>query len=651
VAVAAGALTDRQLDTLTAVCDTFVPAIEREDDPHGFWGRAASDVGVPGAMTVAFGELPADQAAGVRSFLDLIADVGFLEGSPERREEILNGFGDFRPSRQGFHAFRSFATSLFYAIPDETGSNPSWPALRYPGPPDVPVPDDPRLPVTEPDAPLELDADVCVIGSGAGGSVVAAELAARGRRVVVLERGGYFDSADFEQLELWAYRQLYLGGGPFPTEEGQVALLAGGALGGGTTVNYTNCLRTPDRVREEWERDHGLEGVAGADFDRHLDAVLARIGATDRCSDLNGPHRRLEEGCAALGYSFRRAVRNADPARYDPATAGFMGFGDRSGSKLGTIRTYLRDAVEHGAELVVGCGAERVTVDGPGTLTVRAASAPPGGGEPVEVTVRARQVAVAGGSIESPALLLRSGLGGEAAGRNLRLHPSGVLFGTYDEDQDSWWGPPQAGLCDEFADTGEGHGFLVECPHVSVGTAAASLPWLSGRQHKEQMHELPRTAALSFLVRDRGGGRVVLGDGGEARARYVLEDEVDVASFREGLVRVARILEASGAREVVAQDRAATTWRRGEDLEAFLDALAGVSLAPYQYAMFSGHQMCTCRMGRDPGTSVADPRGALHDAPDVWVADASAFPTATGANPMVSVMALARRTAEAMAAA
>ena len=132
--------------------------------------------------------------------------------------------------------------------------------------------------------------------------MIAGTLAQAGKSVVVLEQGGYFNEADFNQLELWAMQNLYRAGGPTATEDGSMVLLAGASLGGGTTINWTNCLRTRPSVRAEWATEHGLEGVDGPDFDRHLDAVWERIGVTDACSDHNRPHELLEAACRELGY-------------------------------------------------------------------------------------------------------------------------------------------------------------------------------------------------------------------------------------------------------------------------------------------------------------------------------------------------------------
>jgi acyl-CoA reductase-like NAD-dependent aldehyde dehydrogenase/choline dehydrogenase-like flavoprotein len=657
--VASELFDDVQRRTLTVLCDTLVPSLEppeHEADPTGFWRRAASHISVPEGIEIGLLEAqpPEEVIAGLRGLLDSLAEHGMSPEAPqEAREALIQGFSDSGPEAlAGIHTLRGLALSLTYALPDlGTGINLNWPAMQYPGPQALPKPTDrPISPLVPDSGELTLEADVVIVGSGAGGGVIAGELATAGKRVCVLEMGGYYDESDFLGYELTGYRQLYLNGGPFPTVDGQVGIQAGSSLGGGTVLNWTNCLRTHPWVREEWAREHGLEGLDGSDFDTDLDAVLERIEANDRCSDLNGPHRKLEAACQARGLEFARTVRNTDPGSYDPVTAGYMGFGDQSGSKRSTQKTYLADAAERDAEFVVGCRVERIlTEDGrasgvEGTWTGE-------DGRTARVVVRAPTVVVAGGSVESPALLLRSGIGGPAVGEYLRLHPTSAIFGNYGEPLDPWWGPPQAGLTHAFADLSDGYGYLVECPHHTTGLYAAAVPWRSARQHKEEMLKLRHGAAFINLTRDRGHGRVSIDEQGRAVCHYPLADELDVANLRAGLEEMIRMHEAAGAEEIHSLGRKAPVWRRGEDLEAFVEEIGATSLAPREMAIFSAHQMGSCRMGTDPATSVAGPWGELHDTPGVWMGDASAFPTASGTNPMLTIMALARRTARAIAAA
>jgi len=646
-------LSEIQHDALVRLCDTFAPAVERADDPTGFWSRSASELGIPGLVEQTLAALPPERLQGARELLDAFAAQGIGEAGQAGREQLVHGIAGSSPQAlAGVQALKGLVLLLFYAVPDPaSGRNPNWEAIGYPGPrsapPDVPKPISPVVPR---DGELTLEADVAVVGSGAGGGVIAGRLAEAGKRVVVLEAGGYFNESDFNQLELWAYENLYRGGGITATEDGSVALMAGANLGGGTTVNWMNCLRTYPWVREQWAREFGLEGLDGPEYDACLDAVFERIGVNDSCSDLNGPHQRLREGCERLGYSFRRITRNADPVTYDPENAGLLGFGDQSGSKQGTLKTYLMDAVGHGAEMVARCRVERVLVQRGRACGVEGLYTDPDGRR-ARVVVRAPRVVVAGGALESPALLLRSGIGGPAVGRHLRLHPATAVNGIYAEAQRGWWGAPQTGLSDEFADLEDGHGFLIECGHASPGVSGSAVPWVSGEQHKSEMARSSRAAGFVLLIRDRGSGEVVIDRDGNAVHRYAMDDERDLRTFRRGLAELARLHEAAGAEEIYTLHREPTAWRRGEDLNAFLERVRGASLAPNEHATFALHQMGSCRMGADPAESVAGPWGELHDTPGVWIGDASAFPTASGTNPMATVMALAERTAKAMAAA
>jgi choline dehydrogenase-like flavoprotein len=654
------ALSELQQATLRQLVDTFAPEVAVADDPTGFWARKGSDLGVDQAIAqqLSSGAIPEEQLEGLRQLLEALRAQGFDDAPQEAREQILHGFMDADPAAlAGLSGLRALTFLLFYAIPDPaTGRNPNWDAIGYPGPRTA-TPSAEAAPKTiavlRPDSEaLTLTADVVVVGSGSGGGVIAGRLAAEGKDVVVLEAGGYYNEADFNQLELWAYQHLYRAGGLAQTADGQVALMTGANLGGGSTVNWTNCLRTYDWVREEWEREHGLEGLAGAEFDRHLDAVSARIGVTDACSDANGPNQRVLDAARKLGIDGRTILRNADPERYDADLAGLMGFGDVTGAKLGTLKTYLQDAADAGARFVVDCRVERVLVEGGRAAGVEGTYLD-AEGRTARVVVRAPQVVVAAGALDTPALLLRSGIGGPAAGDYLRLHPATAVIGVYDEPQQAWWGAPQSALSMEYADVRDGYGYLVETSHASPGVTGTSVPWESGLQHKNDMARSPVSSAMVLLVRDRGHGRVTVDAAGNPVHTYPLSDPVDRANFRDGLRTIALMHEAAGAQEVLTLHRKRQHWVRsgGEDIEDYARRMQAAPLDPYEHATFSLHHMGSARMGLDPATSVAGPWGELHDTPGVWIGDASAFPTASGTNPMLTTMALAHRTAEAIAAA
>jgi choline dehydrogenase-like flavoprotein len=644
--------TDARRAGLKAFCDTIFPSLAADQDAHGFWARKASDFGVPAALEdVVHTAWSEEDEVGCVALLDLIASSGIEGATPEAREQLVRSIAAISPEvAEGVTALQGLVLTLCYALPDAQGRNPNWPAIGYPGPLAAPTPTPKRIvPIVIDHDDVTLDADVCIVGSGAGGGVMAGELARHGLRVVVLEAGGYFNESDFTHLELWSYQNLYWRGGYQPTSDGNVLLLAGSTLGGGTLVNWENCVRTPPWVREDWAREHGLDGLDSPAFDRQVDGVLERLSANDRCNDFNGPHQKLEAGSRKLGYEIKRALRNVHPSKYDPKTAGYHGFGDLTGSRQSTVNTYLEDAQKLGARILVRSRANRIVVRGGRAVGVDATYTAPDGSTR-RFSVKASNVVAACGALETPALLLRSAIGGPNVGTHLHLHPTVAVSGMYDQDQRGWWGPPQVALADEFLRLSGGYGFLVECVHQQLGVAAASIPWQSGRAHKGLLADISRLTSFIGIVRDRGSGRVGIDAAGASVVAHPLDDALDIAHLRRATSELARLHEAAGAERVLSvMGGELKIWRRGEDFDAFAQHLESALVGPRGLQTFSAHQMGSARMGADPKTSVANPSGELHDVRGVWIGDTSAFPTALGVNPMITCMALATRTAERLA--
>jgi choline dehydrogenase-like flavoprotein len=275
----------------------------------------------------------------------------------------------------------------------------------------------------------------------------------------------------------------------------------------------------------------------------------------------------------------------------------------------------------------------------------------PQSGRSATVTVRAPQVVVAAGSLESPALLLRSQIGGPAVGNYLRLHPCTASFAYYEQDMQAWQGAPHAGLVEEFANLGDGYGFLIEGAQYTTAIAGSALPFSTAQAHKEAMARFRHGASMIALLRDQGHGRVEIDRAGQALPWYSLTDPRDVSNALAGIAAQVRLHAAAGAQQIVALSAGAPRWRLGDDLEAFIRRVQGIPLRAGGWRLFSAHQMGTCRMGTDRSTSVAGPWGELHDVKGVWIGDGSAFPTPSGTNPMITIMALAHRNAQAVVAA
>lgn len=656
MAVAAGVLSDIRRRTLEAVCDTFAPSIAVDDGGQvlrDFYARSASDLGVPAQIEglLAQSMMP-EEVEAFGQLLDAFAAQDFANlALPARTELLAQVAASGLEAKLGVRRLRGLTFLFFYGLSDESGRNPNWEAIGYPGPVSAP-PSPQQAPKT---IPLEhvsgesamLECDVCVVGSGAGGSVIACELQRAGRSVVVLEMGQYRNESDFKQLELPGMLELYLGGGLVASEDGSIAILAGSTLGGGTVVNYMNCIRTPEHVRREWAA-MGIEGIDEPGYERHIDAIWERLSVNDAATSHNRTHKKLIEGCEELGYPHRALTRNTDVSCEDPSVCGYCSSGCQKGCKQSTMKTFLQDAADAGARFVVGARAERILVQDGRAAGVQAIVTHEDGSTST-LTVNAPTVVVACGSIESPALLLRSGIGGPAAGKHLRLHPASIVAGVYEQPIEGWIGQLQSALSDQFAECEGEHGFLIEAVGVAPAIQAMSMPWEDGHKHKELLaRTFKHLAPFVSVARDHGEGEVVLDEHGRALTRWSLSDEVDARMFARAMVELSKLQRAAGAREILTFYQQPLIWRERDDFDAFLAAIEQGSLQANDIAVFTAHQMGSCRMGSDPADSVADGRGELHDTKGVWIGDGSAFPTAPGVNPMISIMSLAHRTAANM---
>ncbi|GAA0526265.1 GMC family oxidoreductase [Paractinoplanes ferrugineus] len=633
-------------DVIRAVCDTFAPSLAPPDGVDeataAYYRDGATARGIDETVAGAVAGLDALTRGAVAELVTRLG-AGFAAANLAERTATLRAVaGESMRLRLAVRQLKAMTLATFVGAVDEHGANPTWPALGYPGPATPPPARPKTLPIeTLPAGAARLTADVVVIGSGAGGAIVAARAAQAGRSVLILEAAQYRNEADFRQIDALGAR-MFLRGGSMWSSSGQMGLLAGATLGGGTVINSMVCLRTPRHIRELWT-DAGLDGLDGPDFDKYTDMVWDRIGVNTDATTYNANTRAMITGLASLGYRHERLPRNA--ARDDDSSlCGYCNAGCQQGSKLSTLHTYLRDAAAGGARIVTGAHVDRVTTANGRATGVEATVSTPDG--PCALTVTAADVVLAAGGIESPAVLLRSGIGGPAVGKNLTLHPAWIVTGVYEEPVQAWHGQIQSAVSFDLTRVVDGGGFLVESLALNPGTWAGQSPFVDGRTTRDQLRKLPYYATWHGVSHDHGTGQVHLDADGRAAVRWDLDDAVDHQIAIRAHTELARMHREAGATEIFTFHWSDRRWRRGEDFDAYLDGLAA---APADdYTAFSAHQMSSCRLGADPATSVADGWGRLHDTAGVWIGDASALPTAPGVNPMITVMALAERTAAAL---
>lgn len=463
-----------------------------------------------------------------------------------------------------------------------------------------------------------IEADVCVVGAGAGGAVVAAELAEGGARVVVLEQGPVHDADRFSARPLEMMTRLYRDGGQGTTLGSPPILLPlGRGIGGTTLVNSGTCFRTPPAVLDRWQREYGLEEMTAEALDPCFARVEEALSIAEVSPELAGNNAAVaRRGAEALGWSHGYLRRNARGC----VGSGVCVFGCPTSAKQHVGITYVPRAIAAGAQIVTGADVRHVLVERGRAHGVEARLA---GGARLEV--RAPDVVIAAGTIHTPLLLARSCLGRESGqlGQNLSLHPATGAFALMDEVVDMGKGVPQSFFIDEFAS----EGIIFEGAAGPPSYVAMSLP-LNGARHAAAMASYRNLAMFGLMVHDSSRGSV-RSLAGRPVIRYDLV-EADLARFRAGLARIEELFRAAGAREVylplprgVTPDRARA---RNLKLMAF-------------------HPLGTARADARPAHGVIDGDLALHGVRGVHVADGSAVPSSLGVNPQLTIMALATRLA------
>jgi len=555
--------------------------------------------------------------------------------TPDEAEVVLQRLVD---SRVGALKRLGGALTSLAGLALYSHEGPVWKRLGYPGPLGHAPAEAKTLEPLEIDSDERLSCDVVVVGSGAGGACVAAGLAQAGLDVIVVEKGAYRNESDFHHKEGPSMREMYLYGATLTTTDLGVLILAGSTLGGGTVINYSTSFKTPPHVLAQWSDISGIDAFASGEFEEHLDAAAERTGVNTDSSAAGKRDEVVEAGLKQLGWHvdmMPRAVRGCT----QDEQCGYCGFGCRIGAKQSTMRAYLQDAFDAGARLIVGADVDRVTItDGRATGVV-------GSVGHHRLTIDARAVISACGAIETPALLLRSKLGGQV-GHNLHLHPGTAAWGIFDEDIRIWEGTLQARYSNEFCHWDGGWGPMLETVPVHPGSWSMALSWRSAENHRTLMKHYSNVGFCAVLPRDTTSGRVKVGRDGRPRIAYRLAAD-DERRIAEGVARAARVVEAAGARKVYSLHKQGPSYVPGVPgaYENWVQETKKLGYGGGAATLASYHQMGSCRMGTDPSISAIDADNQSHEVRNLFVVDASAFPTASGVNPMLSIYGIARRAA------
>jgi choline dehydrogenase-like flavoprotein len=486
-------------------------------------------------------------------------------------------------------------------------------------------------------------ADVVVVGSGPCGALVAKELAEAGRDVVLLEEGPPFTPEDFVLDGALSMARTMREAGLRATRGHVMPTMQAIALGGGSLVNSAICVRPPAFVFEQWAERFALSRTGRADLDPHFDAVESFLGIEPTPDAVQGRRNLLfREGCARLGISSEPIARNVRGCR----GSGECFTGCRARAKQSMDLSYVPAAIRAGARVYTSVRAEQVLAAGRRVSGVRGRVVAPFTGRPGPACeIRARAVVLSAGCMATPLLLLASGLanGSGQVGRNLQFHPGVAAMGVFDERVDPQFGATQGMQSLAFLP----EGFKLETLWAPPAVLAVRLPG-AGLALKQRLAEIPYASIVDAIAScHRSLGTV------RPRRRGSLDpvlhwrlDPHDLPVLGRALEVIVEVLFAAGARKVLPGVHGIPDELAPGDA----GLLRGRSYRPTDFVMAANHAFCTTRMHGDPRQGVVDEWGRCHDLDNLYLADTGVFPRCTSVNPMLTGMALAHRTAGAVAA-
>jgi len=476
----------------------------------------------------------------------------------------------------------------------------------------------------------EIECDVLVAGTGAGGAVFGKELAERGYAVVFVEEGEWRDRDAFTGRSLEMHHKHHRDGGVTGTLGNTfIAVPMGRLVGGSTAINTGTCFRTPDWVLDRWVSEFGLTGFEPGTMRPYFEQVERELQVGD--SDpryLGGIARVVARGCEKLGWSHKAIRRNAPGCD----GSGVCDFGCPTEARRSTNISYIPPALKRGAMVYTRLKATKVRIENGKAVGLEAVT-PDGKTK----KFRARVTALACGTMLTPVLLANQGICNSSGwmGRNLSVHPSTNCAGLFDEEIKGYSSIPSGYTCDHWMKDG----ILMNGAGAPIDIGSTVFPFV-GRKLIEVMEAYDRIAGFGFLVSDKSNGRLVRLPGGRHLWHYNL-GKFEMDQLKTGMLRCIEVFRAAGAKEIYPMLPGHGVIRTEADVERLRKA----NLKPSHWTLVGFHPLGTTRIGTRRDNSVLDPDQQSWDVPNLYVVDGGAVPSAIGVNSQVTIMTFATRAA------
>ncbi|KAJ3260655.1 hypothetical protein HK103_000265 [Boothiomyces macroporosus] len=565
----------------------------------------------------------------------------FYELPLAKREKVLNALqhSKFADLRLLFRVFRLITLIHSYGTVDSNGDNKAWNALKYDGPNrELQKNSQSAQKVWRPEF-LDLkesdvyEYDVVVVGSGAGGGVMAAELSKAGHKVILLEKGSYCHPSELSLVEYNSLAGFYEREAGYYSEDGGIFVLAGRTWGGGTFVNWCASLELPAIVRQEWDSVFGLEHFSSPAFQESFDVVSEKIGVSQPLK-FNNSNQLFLDGCNKLGYQVSAIPQNTAGKEHE---CGHCTFGCPSGTKQSSSITFIHDAAKNGCHFACEINVDKVLHQNGKATGVLATK------NGRKITIKSKKVVLSCGSMNTPVVLQNSNISNLSphVGQNLRMHPVSLIFGVFpDRDILPYKGGIMTTICNQVADLDQlWYGARLEVPASQPSLYIGTQAWKSASDHKQKFLNWPHTVSLIALTRDKDSvGRIFVDREHKGRLDWKLgkhDAKSLLAAFEVGLAA----LVAAGAKKVftaqidvdpfdVTQSPEDTL--KSKEWKDYLEKIKQAGIDPTKITVFSAHQMGSCRMSSKREYGVVKPTGESWDIDGLYISDASVFPTASG---------------------
>jgi choline dehydrogenase-like flavoprotein len=584
-----------------------------------------------------------------------------------------------------YQTFKRLTGLLYFSYNERGKVNKTWKAIGYDPSVTVGKPSRNPTPTSTLKSKFQIDyireqyqekddlhVDVVIIGSGSGGGTIASELTKAGLKVLVLEKGGYYDSKDFREWnEAEAFDKLYERGGLFSSKTGGIAYLAGSCVGGGSTVNWSASFRTPDWVLRDWEQMDMPIFRKGGEFEASIDAVLKLFHVN--CD--NSYHPAAEEGNFAVNLNNQLLYESAERLGYKPehiprnvkncVDCGHCNHGCPYNAKQSTVTNLMTPLIESNRlQVLEHCYVEKVLYSYSSELKRNQAygvDCTLNNDKNQKLRVYAKVVICAGGSIHSPALLLRSKFKNPQIGKNFSCHPVIGSIGIFPDQQTGMdKGVSMGVIVRNNSSDSKAPRLAIETPPLHPGSLGLVMPWMSGFSYKLTALLFTHLSAFIHIMRDRScpENRIAIDKDGNPVIHYQI-----TAADRQEMMRVALVMynlmyvagpdvmmcssetipwyynKKDIALSSLPPDEIEKAIARDSDYQAFLKKFLAQGIIESNTGVFSAHQMSSCRMAASPSQGPVMTTGELWECENLFVADASLCPTSLGINPMITTAA------------